>query len=481
MADSEVAGCSRSQQASEAPRPRPRWHGWAPATALAALLLGSAAAAAAPPERDYGAEVIAMIAEGQGAAADGSDNKWWAFSHATNSLGSAVRFFVHSSTPLQEYAGAGEDRSVWDVVKRLQDPTDTPDPDGVLTSEGERLMEALDRAGWWEALRAVREGRAFVPPQQHGAILGWHGLTSANARHAWQMCGVRWRRALDEGDFETAAVAMEDVFAVGRVLSWTPPMPLVGLRSITLRSLLARADQWRDQPEFARSVLAALDRQPLAPSRMTLEYSRLMGLEAIETELAQFVADEIERRRAQGDDVNEETFWAIAGLMMEPPDEQMARLNAIVDAQVALLESRGEAIAPARQRVDDLAEDLDRHVIVGLMVPSAGLYRHHREWATRGAARIALALEIHRAETGAYPESLEELEALDELPPDPWSDQPLRYVRQPDGGVIVYTVGQDLVDNGGREYADRPGAPHERAPRRMWDGFDAVLYRAPGG
>src|SRR5690606_36968233 len=58
------------------------------AAALAALLLAPAAAAD-PPARDYGAELIAMIAAEQGAASDGSDNDWWAFSHAAGSLGSA--------------------------------------------------------------------------------------------------------------------------------------------------------------------------------------------------------------------------------------------------------------------------------------------------------------------------------------------------------------------------------------------------------
>jgi hypothetical protein len=249
---------------------------------------------------------------------------------------------------------------------------------------------------------------------------------------------------------------------------------------MTIRDLLARAAQWRDAPEFARSALAALDRQPLAPERIRLEYNRFMGLEAIEVELAHHMAEEIERQRAQGVDVNEETFWRIAGLAIAPPAEQMERLNAIIDAQIALLASRGEAIGAARKRLDELMDDLDRHTVAEILAPPTGLHRHHQRWAAEGVARIALAMEIHRAATGAYPASLKELDALAELPPDPWSDAPLRYRREPDGGVIVYTVGQDGIDNAGREYADRPGAPQEQAPRRMWDGFDVVLYQAPG-
>src|SRR5690606_15868949 len=106
---------------------------------------------------------------------------------------------------------------------------------------------------------------------------------------------------------------------------------------------------------------------------------------------------------------------------MEPPDEQMARLDAIFDAQIALIQSRGEAIAPARKRLDELTEDLERYNVVELMQQTTSPHGHHRDWAAEGAVRISLALEIHRAETGSYPESLEELEALDELPPDPWS------------------------------------------------------------
>ncbi|MFO0856229.1 MAG: hypothetical protein U0640_02590 [Phycisphaerales bacterium] len=70
----------------------------------------------------------------------------------------------------------------------------------------------------------------------------------------------------------------------------------------------------------------------------------------------------------------------------------------------------------------------------------------------RHAARIVLAAEVHRRKTGALPESLEQLrEALGgELPVDVFTGEPLKYSVK-DGRVLVYSVGNDRDDDGGRE------------------------------
>ncbi len=69
----------------------------------------------------------------------------------------------------------------------------------------------------------------------------------------------------------------------------------------------------------------------------------------------------------------------------------------------------------------------------------------------RHAARIALAAELHRRKTGALPESLEQLhEALGgSLPIDAFTGEPLKYSVR-DSRVLVYSVGNDRDDDGGR-------------------------------
>jgi hypothetical protein len=72
----------------------------------------------------------------------------------------------------------------------------------------------------------------------------------------------------------------------------------------------------------------------------------------------------------------------------------------------------------------------------------------------------ALALQAWHAEHGGYPDNLDALvpDYLSKVPTDPFIDQPLHYRR--DGqGYLLYSVGPDREDDGGRpiEYRDKDG------------------------
>lgn len=74
-------------------------------------------------------------------------------------------------------------------------------------------------------------------------------------------------------------------------------------------------------------------------------------------------------------------------------------------------------------------------------------------------ARTALALERYRLTHGQYPATLDALvpDILPQVPLDPFDGKPLRYIN--DGKrVAVYSVGQNLQDDGGSE--EEVGSPH---------------------
>ncbi|MBN1817665.1 MAG: hypothetical protein JW828_09905 [Sedimentisphaerales bacterium] len=73
-----------------------------------------------------------------------------------------------------------------------------------------------------------------------------------------------------------------------------------------------------------------------------------------------------------------------------------------------------------------------------------------RVHATVHSARAAVAIERYRLAKGKLPEALEELVPiyLEEIPFDPFDGEPLRY-KQTHPGYIVYSIGEDQVDNGG--------------------------------
>jgi len=94
--------------------------------------------------------------------------------------------------------------------------------------------------------------------------------------------------------------------------------------------------------------------------------------------------------------------------------------------------------------------------------------------ANVGLARVALLLKAYRGEQGHYPESLEELARYEgkELPLDPCSGQPFHY-RRNGSGFILYSVGTDGVDDGGK-VSVRAGQEGPIPPLSSQKGADIV-------
>jgi len=99
-------------------------------------------------------------------------------------------------------------------------------------------------------------------------------------------------------------------------------------------------------------------------------------------------------------------------------------------------------------------------VLTGLLVPAVEAFTTAtaRDAAMNGATDAAIACERYRRRHGKLPQSLEELvpEFVPRVPVDPFDGEPLRYVAT-DGGYVVYSVGPDGTDHGGR--GDESGEP----------------------
>ena len=89
--------------------------------------------------------------------------------------------------------------------------------------------------------------------------------------------------------------------------------------------------------------------------------------------------------------------------------------------------------------------------------------------------RLGFALAAYRADHGAYPAKLSELtpKYVAEVPKDIFSTEPLRYRRRGDG-YLLYSVGVNGTDDGGRGYDDR-----ERAGRWGDNDWDDLSVRVP--
>jgi hypothetical protein len=115
-----------------------------------------------------------------------------------------------------------------------------------------------------------------------------------------------------------------------------------------------------------------------------------------------------------------------------------------------------------------------RYLPVALILPAVSRLATEPELVTqeRDAVCVAVGLELHRRRAGYWPMSLEELvpDLLPFVPPDRFDGSPLRY-RLVDGRPLVYSVGSDRDDDGGR-------APRNEAGR--WDPQRARLVKNEG-
>jgi hypothetical protein len=125
-----------------------------------------------------------------------------------------------------------------------------------------------------------------------------------------------------------------------------------------------------------------------------------------------------------------------------PPPERPARFRAAEQEvqQLSFLHAMVKTLTPALTRLPIL--DLRARVHLDL-------------------ARTALAVERYRLATGRLPDQLEDLvpQYLDRVATDPFAARPLRYERL-ERGYLIYSVGEDGDDDGGRERDSKNrGAP----------------------
>ena len=68
-------------------------------------------------------------------------------------------------------------------------------------------------------------------------------------------------------------------------------------------------------------------------------------------------------------------------------------------------------------------------------------------------AQVALAIQRYRLAAGALPDKLAALAPayLETVPKDPFDGNNLRYRKLDAGGFVVYSIGEDLSDDGGKE------------------------------
>ena len=111
-----------------------------------------------------------------------------------------------------------------------------------------------------------------------------------------------------------------------------------------------------------------------------------------------------------------------------------------------------------QEAVDAVADTLEStsqiHIFVHSLIPALSRVTtiELRAIAHLQAARAGLAIQRYRRVAGALPDTLSDLvpDYIDAVPIDPFDGNELRYGKR-EAGFIIYSVGEDLSDDGGKE------------------------------
>ncbi len=303
---------------------------------------------------------------------------------------------------------------------------------------------------------------------------------------------ARMSEAARAGDGAEFARAFEHALAAGRAASHQATVidRLVGLAIQELAVSRAMDELRRFKPAEAEleRMRAALERQTgtLPGVAFAIEGERLIALDACRWV---FNSDGRVNVRALEElgSLSSAKAKGIAFLGSTREGNVMGIESVLAEARTWLNTPRRERAGSFYSAAFDRQREVNPDFVVArMMVPAVDKYDQS---FSLGAVRregfgVALAVERFERARGAYPASLDEVVAagfLKTVPADVVTGQPLRYVRltKPDEfgrAYLIYSLGADGEDNGGRETEDRDVRfSHALFKAKEGAGFDFVI------
>lgn len=186
----------------------------------------------------------------------------------------------------------------------------------------------------------------------------------------------------------------------------------------------------------------------------------LKGFEAEEVPVAEALAIEygVARRSLERLKGKPEELRALVETEDGPPitaqmiDDALPRLETYYARMIAI------ARTDYWRWTDEALQPPEGNRVLEMIVPALGGLRQkvaYNQADLRGTL-LVVALELCFARDGAYPQQLAELVPgiLDEVPTDPFSGDPFRYNLVGALTYELYSVGQNLADDGGRDWSE---------------------------
>jgi hypothetical protein len=289
-----------------------------------------------------------------------------------------------------------------------------------------------------------------------------------------------WLRA-HEGDRRGAATACRAVFHVARSLGDEPLLISQMIRVAEDALACGMVERALAQGELELNDLTALqhlaeneERHPALEIALCGERAMMHALfEALES--GAVTMDEL------GGGKKQQSFWdAVTSpwVQLRIRSEHPLYLSWINEAVAAARLPDGRQEEAFRALDQRFQAEKSRAIVATLLMNAVTIVEpsFRRTRARLRCLAVALAAERYRLTHHAWPDSLDCLtpDFLSAVPLDPYDGEPLRF-RRTDEGVVVYSVGEDRVDNDGE--LSLQGEPGTDLGDRLFD--ERPLVKAP--
>lgn len=371
---------------------------------------------------------------------------------------------------------AGEQRWVAGDVRDLPPPVQIDD--ALLRNLRDDLKavrdngDALDDA---HKLRKLRDGRF---PIKYSKDFISTLINSQDSRAGANLLQHEAYLLAQEGKIDEALADVRGIIICGRAIGDEPliisqliRMAMQAMAVGTLERVLAQVEPSPDELRKTQELLELEAGEPIlviaARGERAGEHELMMGLKSGNAKLSALT----------GGGNSGLANLAGASLARGSHPRLLRMMTDFVEAAKLPPEQQGEAFKQLDVRAKQAKVNYD--VVIALLVPAtmkvSEAYR--RNQAGLRCATVAVAAERYRRDNGRWPQGIDELtdKYLKAVPTDPYDGKPLRYKRLEDG-VIVYSVGPDLVDNGGVRNRNNPLAKGTDYGFRLWD---AAARRQP--
>lgn len=422
--------------------------------------------AAAPV--DYATKLAELVAAHQRASGE-APNRWDQYVSVVERVSGAWSYFEASNEAVRRFEAA-DPNGLTRVLPRqiLEDPTAQH-----LLPELRSFLATLDEMKLPAEVDALTDNCRFVAPRPVGMLVNDTDPELSATGSFARLWNARMRLALDDHDPDRFKQSLRQSLAMARAPTGGYTL-MHGRVASTLRRLTAEAlvkalmDGVLTGDNAAIALRCLNDDPPAADLKVMFDCHRYLTLDTIDRFFANI--------KKEANVPAEHAGLVDDGLgLLASHDQQVDFANRLHDAILTFVDANAtpqarQAAADEFDKMQAFLDDRDHSAAyqpVGQFLPEvAGTRaRHLQALAMNAGVSTMLALEVFRTRTGRYPEQLAELVPadIDRLPTDPFTNvASFHYHRLlaegggPADGYVLYTVGLDGEDNGGRTYSKLP-------------------------